>query len=160
MSTTSASSSEHTYADGEDKPFLDQDQDCELNAPLHHRDGSSKMPKSEIRYIAAIMILSCLAIVGFVTSLIQTFHNKHPPMIDTQVSLVPPQQLSMDDVCESLTWRREWRTLSNETKKSYIDAVLRLMAMPSKIGFNNQSRYDDFQFIHGMTLDYGKTRHK
>lgn len=35
------------------------------------------------------------------------------------------------------------------------DAVLRLMSMPSKIGFNNQSRYDDFQFIHGMTLDYG-----
>ena len=52
-----------------------------------------------------------------------------------------------DNTCSNPAQRVEWRTMSAETRKQYIDAVLCLKTKPSGIGLNT-SRYDDFPYVH------------
>lgn len=49
--------------------------------------------------------------------------------------------------CENPSVRHEWRTLSSNEKKEYIDAVLCLAKTPSLFE-RNQTLYDDFPWIH------------
>ena len=50
-------------------------------------------------------------------------------------------------MCESVSTRREWRSLSTVEKKEYIDGVQCLRDTPSMLGLN-QSLYDDFPWVH------------
>lgn len=52
-----------------------------------------------------------------------------------------------DSTCSDPVQRVEWRTMSAETRKQYIDAVLCLKTKPSGIGLDT-SRYDDFPYVH------------
>jgi len=52
-----------------------------------------------------------------------------------------------DNECTTPVKRVEWRTLSTENQKQYIDAVLCLKTKPSSLGLNT-TRYDDFPYIH------------
>lgn len=119
-----------TEEEEEEEPFLEE---------KHLYLKGKKRPVG--RYIAAILILVCLVIAGFGTAIFESYSTRD----------LTPSSSS----CESLGWRREWRTLSNHEKEEYISAVQLLMKLPSKIGFDNESIYDDFQFIHAMTLDQG-----
>lgn len=57
--------------------------------------------------------------------------------------------------CKHPVVRREWRSLSNKEKHEYLDAVLCLKDIPSRIG-ENQSLYDDFPRVHYRIGDYCK----
>jgi tyrosinase len=52
-----------------------------------------------------------------------------------------------DNTCSNPAQRVEWRTISAEIRKQYIDAVLCLKTKPSGIGLDT-SRYDDFPYVH------------
>lgn len=49
--------------------------------------------------------------------------------------------------CKSLSIRREWRSLSEEEKHQYIEAVRCLAETPSK-QLPDDSLYDDFAYVH------------
>ena len=59
--------------------------------------------------------------------------------------------------CDSLAVRHEWRDLSKEEKKEYLQAVRCLREHPSSLGLN-QSLYDDFPYFHTRTGEDGKFR--
>ncbi|PQE17834.1 di-copper centre protein [Rutstroemia sp. NJR-2017a WRK4] len=61
-----------------------------------------------------------------------------------------PSSVTFSSTCSSPPIRREWRTLSSNAKKEYIDAVQCLTTRPSKVR-NNGSLYDDFPFVHQQT---------
>jgi hypothetical protein len=52
-----------------------------------------------------------------------------------------------DSACTNPRQRLEWRALSDDVKKAYIDSVLCLKTKPSQLGLST-SRYDDFPYIH------------
>ena len=52
-----------------------------------------------------------------------------------------------DSACTTPQQRLEWRALSDDVKKEYIDSVLCLKTKPSQLGLST-SRYDDFPYIH------------
>jgi hypothetical protein len=52
-----------------------------------------------------------------------------------------------EHACTNPAKRAEWRTLSEEVRKQYIDAVLCMKTKPSGIGLNT-TRYDDFPYVH------------
>ncbi|KAL2217410.1 hypothetical protein M432DRAFT_516476, partial [Thermoascus aurantiacus ATCC 26904] len=52
--------------------------------------------------------------------------------------------------CKTPYTRREWRSLSREEKKEYIEAVQCLRRLPSRLGLN-QSLYHDFPYVHSRT---------
>ncbi|KAK8070195.1 hypothetical protein PG994_006811 [Apiospora phragmitis] len=52
-----------------------------------------------------------------------------------------------DTSCTNPVKRAEWRTLSTEVQKQYVDAVLCLKTKPSGMGLNT-TRYDDFPYVH------------
>jgi hypothetical protein len=66
-----------------------------------------------------------------------------------------PSSVTFSSTCLSPPIRREWRTLSTNAKKDYIDAVQCLTNRPSKVR-NNGSLYDDFPFVHQQTAPTGK----
>lgn len=51
------------------------------------------------------------------------------------------------DACANPAKRVEWRTMTPEVQKQYVDAVLCLKTKPSGMGLNT-SRYDDFPYVH------------
>ncbi|KAL0572405.1 hypothetical protein V5O48_009566 [Marasmius crinis-equi] len=56
--------------------------------------------------------------------------------------------------CSALTERHEWRTLSNEQKLEYIDAVKCLQSLPAKGDLPvARTRFDDFQAAHIVLAD-------
>ena len=87
--------------------------------------------------IAFIMIL-CLA-VGFVFG-------------TAMRSFTPPNDISnapkaVSGSCGNIAIRREWRSLSENEKQNYIDAVQCTRKTPSLLRLN-QSLYDDFPYVH------------
>lgn len=56
-------------------------------------------------------------------------------------------------ICHHPSLRQEWRSLSREEKKNYIDAVQCLKDIPSEIGLN-QTLYDDFPWVHKHIGEY------
>ncbi|KAK6850538.1 monooxygenase [Apiospora arundinis] len=52
-----------------------------------------------------------------------------------------------DNGCTNPTKRVEWRTMTPEVQKQYVNAVLCLKTKPSGMGLNT-SRYDDFPYVH------------
>jgi tyrosinase len=90
-----------------------------------------------------IVIIVCLAIVGSLaaaTSILMyaqagTSHESAPAR------------------CQNPSIRREWRTLSTDEKRAYLDAVVCLTSTPSIVG-RNQTLFDGFPWIH---TSIGKT---
>ena len=72
-----------------------------------------------------------------------------PLFILSAVSLCAAATLPQRDnsACTKPRQRLEWRALSDEVKKAYIDSVLCLKTKPSQLGLNT-SRYDDFPYVH------------
>lgn len=62
------------------------------------------------------------------------------------VAAAVPRQA--DDACTNPPKRVEWRTLSANAQKHYIDSVLCLTTKPSGLGHAKTSRYDDFTWVH------------
>jgi hypothetical protein len=64
---------------------------------------------------------------------------------------IRPQLFSSESVieCEQPQFRREWRTLDDREKRSYIQAVQCLRDVPSSMG-TNYSLSEDFAYIHAM----------
>lgn len=58
-------------------------------------------------------------------------------------------------ICKELSVRKEWRSLSKEDQVDYLNAVLCLRTLDSKLGME-QSLYDDFPFIHSRIGNYSK----
>lgn len=56
-------------------------------------------------------------------------------------------------VCKDPPSRREWRTLGDEQKQEYLNAVLCLKSIPSRLKMN-QSLYDDFPWVHALIGGY------
>lgn len=56
--------------------------------------------------------------------------------------------------CENPVVRHEWRTLSKKEKGAYLQAVLCLRTIPSRLGLN-QTLYDDFSYLHTRTAEDG-----
>lgn len=57
--------------------------------------------------------------------------------------------------CDSPSYRREWRSLSDDDKSAYLAAVNCLIASPS-ITKANGDLYNDFPFVHFQQADKGK----
>ncbi|KAF2237624.1 putative tyrosinase [Viridothelium virens] len=55
---------------------------------------------------------------------------------------------SVVKVCSDLSTRHEWRSLSQDEKRNYLLSVKCLKSKPSRLGFQNQSLYDDFPYLH------------
>lgn len=56
--------------------------------------------------------------------------------------------------CENPVVRHEWRSLSKKEKGAYLQAVLCLRTIPSRLGLN-QTLYDDFPYLHTRTAEDG-----
>jgi tyrosinase len=59
------------------------------------------------------------------------------------------QHLSPSPLCPTIAVRKEWRDLSREEQRNYIQAVQCLGSKPSRVGLE-QSLYDDFPYIHSQ----------
>jgi hypothetical protein len=57
--------------------------------------------------------------------------------------------------CDSVSKRREWRTLTMPQKYEYLSAVQCLKTRPSKLGLDH-TLYDDFPYIHSRVGGYGR----
>lgn len=55
--------------------------------------------------------------------------------------------------CRKPPDRREWRELSEEQKRNYLDAVLCLKKTPLQLNMT-QSLYDDFPWVHALVGEY------
>lgn len=62
---------------------------------------------------------------------------------------------SHDDHCETPYYRREWRSLSKDEKKGYMDAVQCMIDAPSVLGHNG-SLVDDFAWAHNRVANGSK----
>jgi tyrosinase len=49
--------------------------------------------------------------------------------------------------CKEPAVRKEWRQLSEESRQSYLQAVLCLRSKPSRLGLET-SLYEDFPYVH------------
>jgi len=59
----------------------------------------------------------------------------------------PVQKRQESQNCTSPSLRQEWSSVSQETRDSYISAVLCLSKTPSRIGLST-TLYDDFPHVH------------
>jgi hypothetical protein len=99
----------------------------------HHRLFSLK----EVIYITACLLL--FLILGITLgSIIAVNILKYQDVVIQEAST---------SSCKQLRFRREWRSLSKEEKKSYLDSVVCLHERPSRLGLN-QSLYHDFAWVH------------
>ena len=85
----------------------------------------------------AVCILALLCFISL--SLAFFLVSRHWPVADA----VSPAQ------CQPTVFRREWRSLSSEERKQYIQAVQCLARTPSSLGLNH-SLYEDFPYVHGL----------
>jgi tyrosinase len=63
---------------------------------------------------------------------------------------------------ETVSTRKEWRSLTHDEKMAFVDAELCLMSLPAKTGLPGATtRFDDFQAAHqqGTNTSYGDIIH-
>ena len=60
-------------------------------------------------------------------------------------------------LCEQISFRREWRSLSQSEKHDYLSSVKCLHERPSRLDLN-QSLYDDFAWVHYRIGGIGEQR--
>jgi hypothetical protein len=86
-----------------------------------------------------------------------------PEALQGNQSLVQPPPSSVTETtnkktCTNLVHRQEWRSLSQGTKKSYLDAVNCLAHTPSVLGHMG-TVYDDFPWVHLQMAHNSKLNH-
>jgi hypothetical protein len=85
------------------------------------------------------VVALCLAFVGVIVAAAGTMRYVQ--------SLTSPEPVISLARCQNPSIRHEWRTLSTDEKRAYIDAVVCLTKTPSIVG-RNQTLFDDFPWIH------------
>ena len=106
-----------------------------------HRGRSSK-------HLFALLITTCLAFAlilstGFAFSFLVFKRNASNPN----------KTVHEHSTCKIPPLRQEWRSLSQNSKASYIRAVQCLKTLPSALGLN-QTLYDDFPWVHKQHGEY------
>lgn len=123
------------------------DEETKQSVPLPNNATTGRPPKSPSQrvYLLSLFALFCLSL-GFTggeviqdRGLIAKWKYTH-----TQ----SPQ-------CGNPSYRREWRSLSNEDKSAYLDAVRCLIASPSIVK-SNGDLYNDFPNIHFQQAKNGE----
>ncbi|KAF9038245.1 tyrosinase [Panaeolus papilionaceus] len=84
-------------------------------------------------------------------SLLSLVHFSNAAVTQASADVSPTSSAT----CDSLIERREWRTLSDDEKSDYIDAVLCLQSLPPNDETNTiaKSRFDEFQGLHVSSAD-------
>ena len=119
----------------------DQYQDCDDEDDFQQHKYFSKRPIFSLCHLCCAVCVSTLLLLLGIT--IGSF---------LQVSTTPTSDITTRPTrtttpCKQLSVRREWRSLSQDEKHSYLDSVRCLHQRPSRLGLN-QSLFHDFAWVH------------
>lgn len=137
-------------------PVANSDTNDDANIDHLRAPGRSWLTQNRKRVLSiSVLILLCLGI-GFLAG----YYIHHVSLGDAH-SLYEKLRIIANTVdyspvnsmparkCENPSVRREWRSLSQDEKQNYIDAVNCLAKLPSIIR-ENGTLYDDFPWVHNQ----------
>lgn len=119
-------------------PLLDSFDDDDERAA----ERPDRAPAGQTRRNLLFAVLSCC--VAFVLLVIGFASGTH---FKTSSNASIPQGVPSSSACQDPTLRREWRSLGDQEKHDYIEAVKCLKTVPSQLDLN-QTLYDDFPWVH------------
>ena len=90
--------------------------------------------------------------IHIISSTMKLLPARFLPLIFTLLATSALALLPRQNGCTNPTIRREWSSVSQETRDSYTDAVMCMSRTRSKIGLST-SRFDDFTWVHRAMFD-------
>lgn len=135
-------------SDARDRESEEYDQE---QGEKHHSKAGPLRRRSRSR-VTEFGICICFCIISLVIGF------SGGKITGSAVATSSGQEPSNTTTCTKPAIRREWRSLSIAERDEYIDSVFCLRSKPSKLNAN-QTRYDDFAFIHHQFNDESTTYH-
>ncbi|KAK4224266.1 tyrosinase [Podospora fimiseda] len=122
------------------------------------------LPSRRSRILVLIILSTILAIslsagsirLGYyLASQQQEPHSiQHLPAPESHLQAPSSSSTTQPKKCINPSIRKEWRTLSTETQKSYLNAIICLAHTPSILGYTSFTLYDDFPWVHLQMAPY------
>jgi hypothetical protein len=132
----------------------DAETDSELVLEKAPVDDTPRLRLSVIRILALICTVIGGSIIIFAFGYTAGYHDNSGPQPDGAFSA----SSNAVGACTSPYYRREWRSLSEEEKQSYLDAFQCFIDSPSVLGFNG-SLYNDFAWAHNRVAQGSESEH-
>lgn len=122
-------------------------------SPIPSRRASRSWPRLVGLICATIVGVSLIFGLGFVSGY---DHGTQLSPIPVSTPLAPTSKVKTG-ICTEPYFRREWRSLADEEKKAYLDAVQCFIDSPSMMG-KNGTLYDDFSWVHNLVAHSSMSR--
>jgi tyrosinase len=114
-------------------------------SPIPFHRASQSWPRLVGLICATIVGVSLIFGLGFVSGY---DHGTQLTLTPASTPLAPSSKVETGN-CTEPYFRREWRSLADEEKKAYLDAVQCFIDSPSVMG-KNGTLYDDFSWVHNL----------
>lgn len=100
-------------------------------------ENSTSKTIKRSKYWIPVLLITFVALLVLAFGAHEVYKQK---IVEADLSFISPQ-------CHLTAFRREWRSLSHDERRSYISSVRCLQEKPSRLGLNG-SLHDDFSFVH------------